>query len=155
MMPPRKSIAVKIYRISRFFNTRHCRPLARFFKAINHILFGCVIPPSAILENDVSIAHAVGVIIHQDAVIGEGTTIYQNVTIGSKPLTIGKKCFIGAGAVVLADLGDHVTVGANAVVLHPVPDNCTAVGVPARIINPGNKIELENDRTTPRGRTSK
>lgn len=155
MMPPRKSLAVKIYRISRFCDTRHCRPLARLFKSLNHILFGCVIPPSAVLENDVSIAHAVGVVIHQDAVIGEGTTIYQNVTIGSKPLTIGKKCFIGAGAVVLADLGAHVTVGANAVVLHPVPDNCTAVGVPARIIKPDNKIEVEDGQTMPCGRTSK
>lgn len=155
MMPPRNSIVVKIHRISRFFHTHHCRPLARFFKSVNHILFGCVIPPSAVLEDDVSIAHAVGVVIHQDAVVGEGTTIYQNVTIGSKARNIGKGCLIGAGAVVLADLGAHVMVGANAVVLHPVPDNCTAVGVPARIIKPDNKTEPEDGQTTLRGRTGK
>lgn len=44
---------------------------------------------------------------------------------------------IGAGAVILGDLliGDNVRIGANAVVLQDIPDNCTAIGIPARYIN--------------------
>ena len=42
---------------------------------------------------------------------------------------------IGAGAVILGNIkiGDNVQVGANAVVTHDIPDNCVALGVPARI----------------------
>ncbi|MCA9408119.1 MAG: serine O-acetyltransferase, partial [Candidatus Omnitrophica bacterium] len=44
--------------------------------------------------------------------------------------------FIGSGAKILGgiSIGNHVNIGANAVVLQNVPDNSTAVGVPARII---------------------
>ena len=44
--------------------------------------------------------------------------------------------FIGAGAKILGDIniGNNVRIGANAVVIKNVPDNCTAVGIPARII---------------------
>lgn len=49
---------------------------------------------------------------------------------------IGKNVFIGARAMILGDIiiGDNVKIGAGAVVLRNVPHNCTAVGVPARII---------------------
>jgi serine O-acetyltransferase len=42
---------------------------------------------------------------------------------------------VGAGAKVLGPIciGNNVKVAANAVVLKDIPDNCTAVGVPARI----------------------
>ena len=41
---------------------------------------------------------------------------------------------IGAGAVILGNIriGNNVQIGANAVVTHDVPDNCIAVGIPAR-----------------------
>lgn len=50
--------------------------------------------------------------------------------------TIGKNCLLGAGCCVLGDItiGNNVKIGANAVVLENVPDNCTVVGVPAKII---------------------
>ena len=43
---------------------------------------------------------------------------------------------IGAGAVIIGDIrvGDNVQIGANAVVTHNLPDNCVAVGIPARVI---------------------
>lgn len=72
--------------------------------------------------------------------IGENTAIYQNVTIGGRGRSgcpvIGKNVFIGAGAVIMGGItiGDNARIGANAVVIHDVPDNSTAVGVPARNI---------------------
>ena len=46
--------------------------------------------------------------------------------------------FVYAGAKVLGDItiGNGARVGANAVVLEDVPERCTAVGVPARILPP-------------------
>lgn len=43
---------------------------------------------------------------------------------------------IGSGAVILGNVtvGDHVKIGANAVVVKDIPSNCTAVGVPARVV---------------------
>lgn len=31
-------------------------------------------------------------------------------------------------------IGNNVKIGANAVILSDIPDNCTAVGIPAKII---------------------
>ena len=49
---------------------------------------------------------------------------------------IGKKCFIGANAIIMCDvkIGDEVIVGAGAIVTKDVPSNCIVVGNPARVI---------------------
>ena len=48
---------------------------------------------------------------------------------------IGADCWIGAAAIVMADVGDNTTIGAGAIVTKPVPANSTAVGNPARLLN--------------------
>jgi len=84
--------------------------------------------------------HPNGVVIHEKAVIGVNCMIMQQVTIGQLANegapALGSNVYIGAGAKVLGDItiGDNVSIGANAVVLVNVPDNCTAVGVPAKVI---------------------
>ena len=73
--------------------------------------------------------------------MGRDCQIWQNVTLGKdkpgggKPV-IGNNVKIFAGAVVVGDIivGDNVIIGANAVVTKTVPDNCTVVGIPARIV---------------------
>jgi virginiamycin A acetyltransferase len=49
-------------------------------------------------------------------------------------ITIGRNCWIGARAIVMADIGENCIIGAGAVVTRPVPPNSVAVGVPARVI---------------------
>ena len=49
---------------------------------------------------------------------------------------LGDRCFVGAGSTIVQckKLGNDVKIGAGAVVTDNLPDNCMAVGVPARII---------------------
>ena len=47
-------------------------------------------------------------------------------------MKIGAECWIGAGAIVIANLGDRVTVGAGSVVTKDVIEGATVVGNPAR-----------------------
>src|ERR1700682_2712987 len=49
-------------------------------------------------------------------------------------VSIGSDCWIGAAAIVMADIGDHTTIGAGAVVTKPIPAHSTAVGNPAKVI---------------------
>jgi virginiamycin A acetyltransferase len=49
-------------------------------------------------------------------------------------VSIGADCWIGAAAIVMADIGDNSTVGAGSIVTKPVPANSTAVGNPARLL---------------------
>ncbi len=75
--------------------------------------------------------------------IGDDTTILQNVTIGRKTALpnraprIGRGVLLSAGATVLGDImiGDFAKIGAGSLVEQNVPAGCTAVGVPARLTN--------------------
>jgi acetyltransferase-like isoleucine patch superfamily enzyme len=53
-----------------------------------------------------------------------------------RPVRIGNGSWLGHGSIVLpgAQIGDHVVIGANSVVTGIIPDNCVAVGAPARIV---------------------
>lgn len=54
----------------------------------------------------------------------------------ARPVVIGADAWIGANSCVLPGvrIGNGTVVGAGAVVSRDLPDNCVAVGVPARII---------------------
>jgi virginiamycin A acetyltransferase len=49
-------------------------------------------------------------------------------------VSIGTDCWIGAGAIVMADVGNGSTIGAGSVVTNPIPPGSVAVGNPARVI---------------------
>jgi virginiamycin A acetyltransferase len=48
--------------------------------------------------------------------------------------SIGNDCWIGASAIIMADIGDGATVGAGSVVVKPIPPGVVAVGNPARVV---------------------
>lgn len=52
----------------------------------------------------------------------------------ARRVTVGENTWIGERAVVMADVGRNCTIGAGAVVTAPIPDDCVAVGVPARVV---------------------
>jgi virginiamycin A acetyltransferase len=51
-------------------------------------------------------------------------------------VTIGAKCWIGAGSIVMADLGSDVTVAVGTVISRDVPNGSTMAGNPARVVRP-------------------
>ena len=130
---------MRLYHLMRFFQTHHCPLCAKAVCYTIRVIFGCVIPPTVILKKGVRFGHALGIVLHHRCVIGENTIIYQHVTIagsGGGVPTIGSNCVIGTGAFMHGPItiGNNVKIGANAVVLTDLPDNCTAVGVPAKIV---------------------
>ena len=105
------------------------------------VKFGIEISPRTKLGKGLAIAHFGGIVINGSAVIGKNLNIRQGITIGNTEKgvpTIGDNLYMGVGAKIIGDvkIGDNVKVGANAVVTKDVPDNCTAVGIPAKIIYP-------------------
>lgn len=105
--------------------------------AHNH---GGYIGPDAVIGENISLPHGLhGIFISRYAVVGDNCWIYQNVTIGEvngKAPVIGDNCLIGAGAVIIGDIeiGRYVKIGAGAVVNTDIPDNCTVVSQPVRIL---------------------
>ncbi|ANF50406.1 hexapeptide transferase [Chryseobacterium glaciei] len=92
------------------------------------------------ISNDVNIGEGCIVyynsIITHDVVIGNFTEISPDVKILGRAI-IGNFCQLGAGSIILPDIkiGDNVIVGAGSVVTKNLPDNCTVIGIPAKIIN--------------------
>ena len=103
------------------------------------------IEPRAKLGKRLMIPHPNGVVIHEDAVIGDDCMIMQQVTIGmigeGQVPRLGNSIYVGAGAKIIGKvtIGDGARIGANAVVTKDVPPGCTAVGVPAKIIRRAKK----------------
>ena len=104
---------------------------------------GIEIHPGATIGKNLFIDHGSGVVIGETTEIGDNCTIYQGVTLGGtgketgkRHPTLGSNVMVGAGARVLGPfkVGDNSKIAANAVVLSEVPPDCTAVGVPARIV---------------------
>lgn len=114
---------------------------------------GIEIHPGATIGKNLFIDHGMGVVIGETTVIGDNCTLYQGVTLGGtgkdqgkRHPTLGNDVLVGAGAKVLGPfrVGDNARVAAGAVVLDAVPDNATAVGVPARIVRVGGKRVMDN-----------
>ena len=144
--------AITLHRIAHTLWCNDWRWLARWLSNWGRWLTGIEIHPGATIGRRVFIDHGMGIVIGETAEIGDDCTLYQGVTLGGTSLnggkrhpTLGKGVIIGAGAKVLGGftVGEGAKVGSNAVVVRAVPAGATAVGNPARIVEPGaQKAEL-------------
>lgn len=142
-------VSHKLYENKKFFAARLISQSARF-------LTGIEIHPGAKIGRGLFIDHGSGVVIGETAEIGDNCTLYQGVTlggtgkhVGKRHPTLGNNVMVGSGAKVLGPfrIGDNSKIAANAVVLEEIPENCTAVGIPARIVRKNNqKIECDLDQ---------
>ena len=148
--------AILMYRVAHKFYEKKLYLIARIISQTARFLTGIEIHPAAKIGKDFFIDHGSGVVIGETAEIGDNCLLYQGVTLGGtgkdkgkRHPTLGNNVMVGSGARVLGPfkVGDNAKIAANAVVLKEVPPNCTAVGVPARIVRKnGRKIDNELDQ---------
>ena len=145
--------AIAAHRVAHRLHKRGHTFVARAISQAARFATGIEIHPGATIGKGLMIDHGMGVVIGETAEIGDNCTIYQGVTlggtgkdVGKRHPTLGNNVMVGAGAKVLGPLkvGDNSKIAANAVVLHEVPENSTAVGIPAKVVRrDGVKISNE------------
>lgn len=100
-----------------------------FLRWLTLSLFASDVATGTRFLGPVEFPHPTGIVLGRGAVVGAGSRIFQNVTIGSSRKgqypVIGANVTIYSGAVVAGNLtiGDNATIGANSVVTHSVADS--------------------------------
>ncbi|MBQ7354915.1 MAG: serine O-acetyltransferase [Clostridia bacterium] len=135
--------AVTAHRLSHYLHNKGYRLTARALSQFVKMLTGIEIHPGATIGKGLFIDHGSGVVIGETAEIGDDCTLYQGVTLGGTGKDLGKRhptlgdhVMVGAGAKVLGPIkvGNHAKIAAGAVVLKEIPENSTAVGIPAKVV---------------------
>ena len=135
--------AVIFHRVSHWLWRHNLRFLARLNSQIARHCTVIEIHPGAKIGRRLVIDHGMGIVIGETAEVGDDVLIYHGVTLGGtgkdhgkRHPTIGSNVLISTGAKVLGPfkVGDGARIAANAVVLGEVPENATAVGIPARVV---------------------
>jgi len=146
--------AVINHRIAHWLHKKRVRFFPRWISQSSKFFTGIEIHPGAKIGRGFFIDHGMGVVIGETSEIGDNVTLYQGVTLGGtgkekgkRHPTIGDNVVISAGAKVLGSIviGKNVIIGAGAVVVKSVPDNCTVVGVPGRIVKIGGEKVLSDE----------
>ena len=143
--------AIHSYRRANWFYRHKMFTIARMISQFAKFRTGIEIHPGATIGKGLFIDHGTGIVIGETTVIGDNCLLYQGVTLGGtgkdkgkRHPTLGNNVLVGSGAKVLGPfrVGNNVKIAANAVVLNEIPDDCTAVGVPARVVRKkGQKVD--------------
>ena len=129
--------------------------LARTISQWSRFWTGIEIHPGAKIGRRLVIDHGMGIVIGETAEVGDDCLIYHGVTLGGtgkdqgkRHPTIGNNVLLSTGSKVLGPfkVGDGARIAATAVVLKEVPEDATAVGVPARVVRiAGEKTNFVGD----------
>ena len=140
--PRRLELHERLWAWSRALHQRGWRRSARVCKGLNFLLHHALLPPEAVVGEDVRLDHyALGVVMHPNVVIGNRVRIFHGVTFAATApigsginICIGDDVMIGAGAIIIARANQGLTIGAGAaigagsVVTHDVEPGATYVG---------------------------
>lgn len=135
--------AVWLHRLASWLWRHKLHWLARFTSHTGRFLTGIEIHPGARIGRRFFIDHGMGIVIGETAEIGDDVLMYKGVVLGGVSLTkgkrhptVGNRAVIGSNATILGPIriGQGARVGSGAVVIDQVPDESTAVGVPARVV---------------------
>jgi serine O-acetyltransferase len=143
--------AIQAHRVASALWKQDRKPLALLLQSRISEIFHVDIHPGANIGAGIMLDHATGVVIGETAVVEDNVSILHGVTLGGtgtkdgdRHPKIGTGVVIGAGVTILGNLkvGANSKIGAGSVVLRDIPENCTAVGIPARLVG-GPKPESQ------------
>ena len=147
--------AVRSHRLAHWCYLHNLKFLARAVSQRSRRRTGIEIHPGATIGRRLVIDHGMGIVIGETAEIGDDCLIYHGVTlggtgkdVGKRHPTIGNNVLIGTGAKVLGPIkvGDNSRIAANSVVLKEIPEDSTAVGIPARVVRiAGQKVNFAGE----------
>ena len=141
--------ATMYHQAAHFCYCHNLKFLARTISQWSRFWTGIEIHPGAKIGRRLVIDHGMGIVIGETAEVGDDCLIYHGVTLGGtgkdhgkRHPTIGNNVLISCGAKVLGPfkVGDNSRIAANAVVLSEVPDDATAVGIPAQIVRIAGRV---------------
>jgi serine O-acetyltransferase len=136
--------ALESFRVAHWMWREGRRAMALFLQSRISQKFAVDIQPGARIGRGIMLDHATGIVIGETAVVEDDVSIMQGVTLGGTGKESGDRhpkirrgVLLSVGVKVLGniEIGEYSRVGAGSVVLKPVPPGCTAVGVPAKLIN--------------------
>ena len=135
--------AVRSYRKAHWLHEHGFKFAARMVSQHSRRRTGIEIHPGAKIGKRLVIDHGMGIVIGETAEIGDDCLIYHGVTLGGtgketgkRHPTIGNNVLISTGAKGLGpiNVGSNSRIAANAVVLEDIPEDSTAVGIPAKVV---------------------
>lgn len=132
--------ALRLYRLSHSLWARGHRASALLVAAINRVLTGVEIGPSAEFGPGLIIMHGHGLEVNAWVRAGRDCVLFHGVTLGARedgvPPTLGDRVSVFPGARVLGavTIGDDARIGANAVVIRDVPAGATVTAPLGRIV---------------------
>ena len=136
--------ALESYRIAHWLWREGRQAMALFMQSRISQLFAVDVHPAARIGRGIMFDHATGIVIGETSVVEDDVSIMQDVTLGGTGKESGDRhpkirrgVLLSLGAKILGNIevGEYSRVGAGSVVLKPVPPGCTAVGVPAKLVN--------------------
>lgn len=142
-------IAVSLHHTAHWLYVRRCFFSARLLSQVSRFITGIEIHPGATIGRHLFIDHGMGVVIGETAEIGNNVTLFHGVTLGGvstnatkRHPTLEDNVIVGTGATILGaiTIGEGAKIGANSLVLKSVPNNQTAVGVPAHRSENRNRV---------------
>ena len=108
-------------------------------------------PPTTKIGYGFYIGHGICIVVNGGTIIGNNVNLSQFLNIGtnqSTPAIIGDYVYIGPHVCIVENvkIGNNASIGAGAVVTKDIPENSTAAGVPAKVLNYNNPGRFINRR---------
>ena len=135
--------ALQAHRIAHWLWGRKRKTLAQFFQNQISVTLGVDIHPAARFGAGVMLDHATGLVAGETAVVEDDVSILHAVTLGGTGKDTGDRhpkirrgVLLAAGCKIIGnvEVGEGAKVGAGSVVLRDVPRQVTVAGVPAKIV---------------------
>ncbi len=135
--------AIQTHRLAHALWMAGRKDLALYLQSRSSEVFQTDVHPAARFGKSIFLDHATGLVVGSTAVIEDGVSMLQDVTLGGTGKEKGDRhpkirhgVLIGAGAKILGniEIGHCARIAAGSVVLHAVPNNKTVAGVPAKIV---------------------